>query len=296
VTFICAIATPTFIALSADRRLTFDSAARGRRQFDLETKSFVVGGRFLMGYAGVADLAADGERMDIWLTELLVSKPASNCLTIIRDALQQKWDTTASLRNQPHMFLGGSFEVDRKTNRVRPYLFAISNAMDENWKLNARRLQPSFSIRKRSPALGMSLLASNEEELDESERQRAVNIAHAARSLDGGGVDRVRAALVNLNRHASEINDGTVGTQVVVTTMPAAALPVEYIDVEVGSQPSKDYDRSVVSFTSTDPREMHGSVSSFGASLIGGGISMVGLEVRTGGEEFIGPRPNLRDV
>lgn len=290
VTLICAVATNEYIAISADRRLTFWEGGSVVKQIDVETKVAMLSGRILLGYAGVANLDASGGRIALWLADTLSKVKPSEQLSTLKCALDRRW-AQGGLSGKPHAFIGAGYDG------LRPYVFHISNAMTSHGRFSPFNARDNFTFRRAGAVQQMQILTAGAE-VERHDEQKLRDRLGRVDTLNGDHVKEIRKALLEFSNSTAETNGGSVGLQTMVTTMPRSSVEAHTIIDDTGGPGNQKIRESNVTVWTHPPSSelRRGVVPSFTPAIISRSSTMFGAEVHWGGREPIGPMPTLANL
>ena len=135
-TLIVNLISDQYVILASDRRVTwFDAKGRPERHDDRENKAIVLGGQFLMGYTGFAELG--GMRTEQWVCQTLVGVDPSQQFQTLADRSQAAVVRIKRTHHLPmercgHAFVAAGYGKLRSApNDFIACGVTISNAMSE---------------------------------------------------------------------------------------------------------------------------------------------------------------------
>jgi hypothetical protein len=290
VTLICAVATNEYVAISADRRLTFRGGGAVVKQIDAETKVAMLAGRILMGYAGVANLDTSRGRVAFWLADILGKVKPSEQLSTLRRELNRRW-AQGGLSGEPHAFIGAGYDG------LQPYVFYISNAMTGDGRFTPFDVRDTFTFRRIGASRGVQILTAGAEVERHDEEQLRDRLGRVT-LLDEDGVTEIREALLEFSINTAETSGGSVGLQTMVATMPRSSLEAHRIVDDMGAPQNRKLRESNVTVRTYTPLSeiRRGVVPSFIPAMISRSLTTVGAEAHWGGSDFIGPTPTLAEL
>lgn len=226
-TLIVAMATRDFILLASDRRVTrTETVAPGRTvtlsQDDTDTKTIVLNGRYILGFAGLARIPQPGidsltgapnrQRMEAWLCAVLSGVSPDDYWSTIADRFGTVVEE-ANFRRQ-HRFMAVGW-AEQETGSMRSEMIDVRNSVsavhtlrpyrhlcDEPYELSCAGFDP--------PAAALEQLRGF---IDRNVEQYC--------SQPAAFVNPIR----RLYRAAAAISGGTVGESILMTSLPRACSP-----------------------------------------------------------------------
>jgi len=220
-TLILSLATPEIIIQVSDRRLISVSYdGRITKTEDTHNKAVLCDGNMLISYAGVGSYSK--LYIDDWLVEILsrVNERTIDkvCDVIKTEATKLFSSMNCSKSKKRHSFVCMVWGIDPVSKRLKPAIFTISNALDDNdnWLPEARDF---FEIKgeilsSRKSFLFLPVGAElSEQELSELN----ISLKHKVKRF-ADAVDFADALLRTIQQVAAR--DGSVGETYMITSSP----------------------------------------------------------------------------
>jgi hypothetical protein len=236
VTLIVPFISEDFVALSSDRRITWQIGGASTNWEDTENKAIVLAGHFLMGYTGFARLA--GRRTEQWVVDTLrqVDDP-----TLYFNVLAREGERAVKSLGQPvgrsgHAFVAvGYGRFRRDPGALHAFLVTISNALGDG-TYGTWRPEPTFSV-ERSPTLSGSddfRVSAFGISPPRAEIDLMVDHIQEYRTESPGGIVGVLELMVNLIRSVAA-RDDRVSSHVSLSVLPRAGVPASGIQAPASS-------------------------------------------------------------
>ena len=280
-TLILSLITPAFAIQLSDRRLTYANGPKTGQVFDDDVNKLVcLCGNSCFGYTGIAKIGT--LRTDDWLLDVLAkakcTHPAQASKAIADNATEAFLKIRKDLRRQA--FVGVGWSQFDQTEKLRPFICKISNALDEKgtWIATAK---DKFSIKVNvlgdkakflASATGVQISPGKRNELTRSIRRALVK---------GVGPKVLMAILRDLIYRVAR-TDALVGTSLLCVCMPRQAVGTAQTGFLIVAAPPNDHQ---ITFTYVNP--VLGDFIHKGPSFVcggGGWSNFVG---------YSGPRPRL---
>lgn len=224
-TLIVAIATDEWVALASDRRVTWRHGNKTERFEDDTMKTFVLDGRFLLGFTGVARIG--GVHMEEWLRDVLHGVQTDQMFLAIQTAIQKEFDSQPhAIRSIPHTFAAVGFAKRGKDGIESPGGIYLSNCMSEAGVPNSRRVNGKF--------LGRQMLLGNQKhhvftvgwDVPSGERKALDEAVRIALRADPHDPLLLIGPVVEMMRRVAARSRGGVGESILFSSIPRSAVPV----------------------------------------------------------------------
>lgn len=280
-TLIVAFISDDFAVLASDRRITWQIGGAPGQWEDTENKVAVLDGHMLLGYTGFARL--DGQRTEEWILEKLAEADPDQYLPLLEaETAKAIARLRLPLERSGHAYVATGYARDLQTGELRPCMREVSNALGglSPWlprphftTADVNLEGDKFKVRCYGTKPPRAL---QDETLDLISRYLK---RHPKRILG------VAQLMVGLIRRVADM-DVHVGLDVSVSILPRGAVPADTVSMQAISEPVTEL---VCGFVPSghDVDDMR----IIGPAMIWPGLAMYGMEIRFGGEGFIGPRP-----
>jgi hypothetical protein len=288
-TLIIAAITREIAILSSDRRIqytrrTSESEIEVITSEDTDTKSAIIDGRYVLGYAGMGRIIRPGAthqgwRVEAWMTTELGHDASED---VFFDALAEKFGLVCEevAFARPHVFVAAGYSGSDNT----PTLVTVSNS---------RQFPYTFDVSRRTLADGEPFMyQAFGEKLTDAQRTL---IEPRLKWLTTWAVDQpypLHKIFTRVTREVSAASEGRVGETVVVTSFPRAALPLDVGATYFYDGIDKDLYRSM-EVSVTYPAD--GSKTEYQPARISQGITLGAGVSMLLDEGWIGPQPGDTD-
>ncbi|WP_369963378.1 hypothetical protein [Leifsonia sp. EB34] len=293
-TLITVVAGIDWLAIAADRRLTWNNDPS--RTKDIDNKVAILhGGKIMVGYAGDVSWLPDHTRFEDWVLSVTKVAP-SRQMHVLREALQAVWRDNFTGNGPALGVIGVGYKPG--DGYRHPFITAVSNAVGQNLDFNPHRVMDRFRVRSSMVKVGHLAIATMGFGPEPADQQvLGDSLVPLSGPLTLQSVSRLRESLVDFHLATAELANGVVGTQTMIVTVPFGAWPASFVRVELQADGVGDYAQTPVAYTYNDPSARRIQQRPFFAPAIESrGFQTSGVEIRLGSTEEIGPPVNLREV
>lgn len=221
--------------LCSDRRVTSTRAGRVESQEDSAGKTFNFGGWHLAGFTGLARL--DGRSMEQWVSGALERVPLSQYRKALAEELTKTFRRSKH-PTEPHTFLGVGFALHK--GRLEPETWIVSNEVSGGGVVGPEFVDSRFRSVTMPLLRGQARLVAAGQDVPQKTLQETVARVQGLLKADPLAVGPVMDALLDLARDVAAHSDGTVGSSVLVTTLPRASIGVTVAQEYIGPPSEKD--------------------------------------------------------
>ncbi len=233
-TLITAFATADWVALAADRRLTWTGPnGEVRRKTDADTKIAVIDGELLVGYAGAVP-ATEAGAFGSWIGDLMRTLTEGPTIPFLRSSLTEHWASTPSLTGQRFVLVTVGFTSDAFGRPVEAQMAVISNSMDADGRFSPySKVSDTFEVRTWSPSDGY-LTMTQGYLVDERDLREAFALDESCARLDSVTADRVSDDIFKLHQTVADESTGSVGSATLIVFMSRSAFRSTVVSTYLG--------------------------------------------------------------
>lgn len=224
-TLVTTVMTNNWVALAADRRLTWTNRLGDVvRQEDADTKLAVIEGEMLIGYAGATPISDLGGGFGMWLVEVLADLTSGPVIPFLQMHLSNRWATTPALHDQGFVVVLAGYSSNAFGRPMAPEITLISNAFDVHGDFSPW-IRPSRDFRTRVvTAVEDQYCIITQGYPVDLEDLRDVRLGPDARTLTAASAATIRKALMQLHSSVADQASGPVGTATMVAFLTRGAF------------------------------------------------------------------------
>jgi hypothetical protein len=239
VTFIAAVATPGFVVLASDRRITTVIGDSIVSTIDRDTKAINLNGEYLMGFTGLARIT--GRKTEEWVVDTLADVAPELYRRVLADESAKiiNWPLT------PHAYLGVGFR--KVSGRFVPNAWLTTNALDDGL-FAPNFVDTDFTSVVLKPSGGFAdLWTVGGESASPDMETRRISAIQRAREDINAIVDHnprrprpVMNRLAELTAQMSQFGDGSIGATALVSILPLDGIGDVVPTTWLGAVPDSD--------------------------------------------------------